>query len=120
MTGLIAEVSAILRSGMLFRRMLLLRALFRPALFLWMLALGMLLGTVLLLGMTVIGVRHGHRFRTAIGDMHSGIALRRSLMFIMLRHCRQRQNNGYRKKSENGFHHFNPPRFKSAKCSEVF
>jgi hypothetical protein len=50
--------------------------------------------------------------------MHPRIAFRGALMFIMLRHCRQRKKNRKRKKSENGFHRLNPPRFKSAKCSE--
>jgi len=88
MTRLIAEMSPVLRGGVLFG----------CALFLGMLALGMLFGT-------------------AIRDMHSGIALRRALMLVMLRHYRHRQKNRNRKKSENGVHQFKPS---TIQVSEVF
>jgi hypothetical protein len=77
----------------------------------------MLLGTALFLRAPLVRMWRGRRFRPSVGNMHPSAALRRPLMFIMLRQCRQREQNRNRKKSENVFHHFQPS---TIRVSEVF
>ncbi len=101
MAFLIAVVSAVLCGGVLFGSMLFLRTVFRCAL-----VLGMLLGTTLFLRAPLVRMWRGRRFRPSVGNMHASAALRRPLMFIMLRQRRQRANDTNRKKSNNVLHHF--------------
>jgi hypothetical protein len=84
MAFLITKMSAILDCGMLIGRTMFLRTLFRRALL-----LRMLLRAPLWLGLPLRRVRHGSRFGPAVRNVHSGSALGRPLLFVVLRHYRQ-------------------------------
>lgn len=99
MAFLITEMSVILGGGTLIGR-----TMFRSAWFRCPLLLRMLLRWPLCLGLPLRRVRHGSRFGPSVGNVHS--TLGRPLMFIVLRHCRQRKKYACRQTSENVLHHF--------------
>src|SRR5215470_366499 len=93
MARLITEMPSILRRGMLFGRMLLLRTLLR------------LVWSTLLLG-TFGWMRHRRRLRATIGNVHSGSALRgSSWVLVMLRDGRQRRQYENSQNRQDAFHH---------------
>jgi hypothetical protein len=112
MAFMVAVAPSVLRGGALFGNTLFLRTLFGCSLL-----LRMLLGTALFLGTPLVRMWHGCRFRPTIGNTHAWAPLGRPLMFVMLCHCRQREQNTNRKKSENVLHHFQPS---TIRVSEVF